>query len=173
MHIALIQEQTDLPTFRRHGSVKYTACIEGWASYCESLADEMGLYETPHQRYGCLEMELWRAVRLVVDTGIHWHGWSRDRAIAYMGGLLTLAPETIAGEVDRYAGMPAQALGYQIGNLCVRGLRDRSRALLGDRFKHRDFHDALTGAGAVTLPVLEGLVDEWLMRQKVAHAAGG
>ena len=162
MHIALIQEQTALPAFRRHGSVKYTACVEGWALYCESLAEDMGLYETAHQRYGRLEMELWRAVRLVVDTGIHWHGWSRERAIATMSGLLTLAPETIAGEVDRYAAMPGQALGYQVGNLCLRGLRDRAEAALGERFRHRDFHDAVTGAGAVTLPVLEGLVGEWL-----------
>ncbi|MCE9657573.1 MAG: DUF885 domain-containing protein [Burkholderiales bacterium] len=162
MHIALIQEATGLPTFRRHGAVKYTACVEGWALYCESLAEEMGLYVTPHQRYGRLEMELWRAVRLVVDTGIHWHGWSREQAIATMSGCLTLAPETIAGEVDRYAGMPAQALGYQIGNLSLRTLRGRAEATLGARFRHRDFHDAVTGAGAVTLPVLEGLVDEWI-----------
>ena len=165
MHIALIQEQTALPAFRRHGSVKYTACIEGWALYCESLAEDMGLYETPHQRYGRLEMELWRAVRLVVDTGIHAQGWSRQRAIGYMAGLLTLSQETIEGEVDRYAAMPGQALGYQIGNLCVRGLREQAEATLGERFRHRDFHDAVTGAGAVTLPVLEGLVGEWLARQ--------
>jgi len=162
MHIALIQEATGLPTFRRHGAVKYTACVEGWALYCESLAEEMGLYVTPHQRYGRLEMELWRAVRLVVDTGIHWQGWSREQAVDFMSGRLTLAPETIAGEVDRYAGMPAQALGYQIGNLSLGRLRSRAESTLGARFRHREFHDAVTGAGAVTLPVLEGLIDEWL-----------
>ena len=166
MHIALIQEASELPTFRRHGSVKYTACIEGWALYCESLALDMGLYETPHQHYGRLEMEQWRAVRLVVDTGIHRHGWDRAQAIAFMTERLTLSPETIAGEVDRYAGMPGQALGYQIGNLALRGLRRRAEATLGARFTHREFHDAVTGAGAVTLPVLEGLVDEWITAQR-------
>ncbi len=165
MHIALIQEATGLPTFRRHGSVKYTACVEGWALYCESLAADMGLYETPHQHYGRLEMELWRAMRLVVDTGIHWQGWSRQKAIDEMAVRLTLAPETIAGEVDRYAGMPGQALGYQIGSLAFRGLRRRAEETLGSRFTHREFHDALTGAGAVTLPVLEGLVLEWIDTQ--------
>ena len=165
MHIALIQEATGLPTFRRHGAVKYTACVEGWALYCESLAEDMGLYVTPHQHYGRLEMELWRAVRLVVDTGIHWHGWSRQQAIEYMSGHLTLAPETLSGEVDRYAGMPGQALGYQIGNLAMRGLRSRAEATLGASFTHRGFHDAVTGAGAVTLPVLEGLLEEWLAGQ--------
>ena len=168
MHIALIQEATELPTFRRRGSVKYTACIEGWALYCESLAEDMGLYETPHQHYGRLEMEQWRAVRLVVDTGIHVHGWNREQAIAFMGDHLTLSAETIAGEVDRYAGMPGQALGYQIGNLALRGLRRRAEQALGARFTHRAFHDAVTGAGAVTLPVLEGLVEEWIATQATA-----
>ena len=169
MHIALIQEASELPTFRRHGSVKYTACIEGWALYCESLAADMGLYDTPHQHYGRLEMEQWRAVRLVIDTGIHVHGWSRAQAIAYMTERLTLSPETIAGEVDRYAGMPGQALGYQIGNLALRGLRRRAESTLGPRFTHRGFHDAVTGAGAVTLPVLEGLVDEWMAAQSASE----
>ena len=165
MHLALLQEARDLPTFRRHGAVKYTACVEGWALYCETLGIEMGMYETPHQRYGQLEMEMWRAVRLVVDTGIHLHDWSREKAIACMSEHLTLSPETIAGEVDRYAALPAQALGYQIGNLALRGLRKKAQAQLGERFSHRNFHTAVMTAGAVTLPVLEDLVGDWLSTQ--------
>ncbi|MGV3479513.1 MAG: DUF885 domain-containing protein [Sphingobium sp.] len=171
MHIALMHEQDGLPDFRRHGAVKYTACVEGWALYCEGLAAEMGLYQTPHEHYGRLEMEMWRAVRLVVDTGIHWLGWSRDQAIAYMTERLALSAETIAGEVDRYAALPAQALAYQIGNLRIRALRARAEAALGDRFSHRGFHDAITGIGAVTLPVLDDLVGAWIDREAATPRA--
>ena len=171
MHLALMSEQSELPAFRRHGAVKYTACVEGWALYCETLGIEMGLYTTPHQHYGRLEMELWRAVRLVVDTGIHAKGWSRDQAIAYMAERLTLARETIEGEVDRYAALPAQALGYQIGNLKLRELRQRAEVQLGEHFNHRAFHAAVMSAGAVTLPVLDDLVNDWLQRQQRAPQA--
>jgi uncharacterized protein (DUF885 family) len=166
MHIALLNEQQDLPAFRRYGAVKYTACIEGWALYCETLGIEMGVYTTPHQHYGRLEMEMWRAVRLVVDTGIHAMGWTRDRAVSYMASLLTLSRETIEGEVDRYAALPAQALAYQIGNLKLRELRQRAETRLGDRFDRRGFHAAVMTAGAVTLPVLDDLVMHWLSQQE-------
>jgi uncharacterized protein (DUF885 family) len=171
MHIALLQELEDLPAFRRYGAVKYTACIEGWALYCEGLAVDMGFYATPHQHYGRLEMEMWRAVRLVVDTGIHWHDWSRDQAIAYMSERLALDPATIAAEVDRYAALPGQALAYQIGNLKMRELRARAEATLGARFTHRDYHDAIMSAGAVTLPVLDDLITNWLARESAPRAA--
>jgi uncharacterized protein (DUF885 family) len=174
MHLALMNEQTALPAFRRYGAVKYTACVEGWALYCEMLGVELGVYTTPHEHYGRLEMQMWRAVRLVVDTGIHWYGWSREQAVAYMAERLSLSRETIEGEVDRYAALPAQALGYQIGGLKLSELRQRAEAQLGARFKHRDFHAAVMGAGAVTLPVLDDLVSDWLQRQQtpgVAHAA--
>lgn len=171
MHLALLNEQTDIPSFRRYGAVKYTACVEGWALYCETLGVEMGLYTTPHEHYGRLEMELWRAVRLVVDTGIHAQGWSRERAIDYMASMLTLSRETIEGEVDRYAALPAQALGYQIGNLKLRELRRRAENRLGTRFSHRSFHEAVMTAGAVTLPVLDDLVEHWLQQQEASHAA--
>jgi uncharacterized protein (DUF885 family) len=170
MHLALLNEQTDLPAFRRHGAVKYTACVEGWALYCETLGVEMGVYTTPHEHYGRLEMEMWRAVRLVVDTGIHVRGWSRENAVAYMAGHLTLSLETLEGEVDRYAALPAQALGYQIGNLKLRELRQRAEAQLGTGFRHRDFHAAVMSAGAVTLPVLDDLVNDWLQRQNAVEA---
>ncbi|MFN0184943.1 MAG: DUF885 domain-containing protein [Aquabacterium sp.] len=173
MHLALLNEQTDIPVFRRYGAVKYTACIEGWALYCENLGIEMGLYTTPHEHYGRLEMEMWRAVRLVVDTGIHAQGWSREQAVAYMAERLTLSRETIEGEVDRYAALPAQALGYQIGNLKLRELRQRAEGRLGTRFSHRGFHKAVMTAGAVTLPVLADLVEDWLQQkeQEASHAA--
>ncbi|MFN9448141.1 MAG: DUF885 domain-containing protein [Rubrivivax sp.] len=174
MHLALLNEQAELPAFRRYGAVKYTACIEGWALYCETLGIEMGLYTTPHEHYGRLEMEMWRAVRLVVDTGIHARGWSREQAVAYMTERLSLSRETIEGEVDRYAALPAQALGYQIGNLKLRELRHRAERQLGTRFRHRDFHAAVMSAGAVTLPVLDDLVSDWLQRQQaneMPHAA--
>jgi len=173
MHMALMNEQSELPAFRRYGAVKYTACVEGWALYCEMLGVEMGVYTTPHEHYGRLEMQMWRAVRLVVDTGIHWYGWSREQAVAYMAERLSLSRETIEGEVDRYAALPAQALGYQIGGLKLGELRGRAEAQLGARFKHRDFHAAVMSAGAVTLPVLDDLVSDWLQRQQtpeVPHA---
>jgi uncharacterized protein (DUF885 family) len=171
MHLALLNEQRDVPSFRRYGAVKYTACVEGWALYCETLGIEMGVYTTPHEHYGRLEMEMWRAVRLVVDTGIHARGWSRQRAVAYMAGHLTLSRETIEGEVDRYAALPAQALGYQIGNLKLRELRARAQSALGPRFQHRRFHTAVMTAGAVTLPVLDDLVSDWLQRELQGEAA--
>jgi uncharacterized protein (DUF885 family) len=174
MHLALLNEESELPAFRRYGAVKYTACVEGWALYCEVLGVELGVYTTPHEHYGRLEMQMWRAVRLVVDTGIHWYGWSREQAVAYMAERLSLSRETIEGEVDRYAALPAQALGYQIGGLKFGELRQRAEAQLGARFKHRDFHAAVMSAGAVTLPVLDDLVSDWLQRQQtpaVPHAA--
>jgi uncharacterized protein (DUF885 family) len=165
MHIALMQEMTELPAFRRANFTKYSACLEGWALYCETLGIDMGLYETQHQHYGRLDMEMWRACRLVVDTGIHIKGWSRERAIDYMQAYLSLSRVTIEGEVDRYIAMPAQALGYQIGNLKFRELRTRAEQRLGGRFDIRAYHDQLMAAGPVTLPVLEEVVDDWLTRQ--------
>jgi uncharacterized protein (DUF885 family) len=171
MHLALLNEQTDIPAFRRYGAVKYTACVEGWALYCETLGVEMGVYTTPHEHYGRLEMEMWRAVRLVVDTGIHAKGWCREQAVAYMTERLTLSRETIEGEVDRYAALPGQALGYQIGNLKLRELRRRAENVLGPRFQHRRFHTAVMTAGAVTLPVLDDLVGDWLHCEQQSETA--
>lgn len=171
MHLALIQEMDQLPDFRRYGAMKYAACLEGWALYCEALGEDMGFYDTPEKRYGRLEMEMWRAVRLVLDTGIHAQGWSRDKAIAFFQDNMAMPLETLTAEVDRYIGMPGQALAYQLGNLKFRDLRARAEAALGDDFRIRDFHDALMAAGAVTLPVLEMLIDDWIANAKVAAAA--
>lgn len=162
MHLALIQEMDRLPDFRRYGALKYAACLEGWALYCEALGEDMGFYDTPEKRYGRLEMEMWRAVRLVLDTGIHAKGWSRDQAIAFFRGNMAMPLETLTAEVDRYIGIPGQALAYQLGNLKFRELRARAQTALGEEFRIRDFHDALMAAGAVTLPVLELLIDDWI-----------
>ncbi len=164
MHLGLIQEMADLPDFRRFGALGYSACLEGWALYCEGLGIEMGLYRTPHQTYGRLDMEMWRACRLVVDTGLHTRGWTRTEAIDYMAANMALPLPTIESEVDRYTGMPAQALAYQIGVLKFRELRARAQQRLGERFDVRAFHDQLLAAGPVTLPVLERLTDDYLSR---------
>lgn len=158
MHLALIQEMQDLPAFRRYGALGYSACLEGWALYCERLGEEMGLYDTPEKRYGRLEMEMWRAVRLVLDTGIHWKNWTREQAVDFFQRHVAMPRATIEAEVDRYIGMPAQALAYQLGNLKFTELRRRAQAELGERFRIRDFHDGLMAAGPVTLPVLDDLL---------------
>jgi uncharacterized protein (DUF885 family) len=176
MHIALMQEAEHLPAFRRHGAIRYPACIEGWAIYCENLGLDMGLYEAPHQHYGRLEMEIWRALRLVVDTGIHWRGWSREQAVDTMARSMAMARPGIEAEVDRYICWPGQALAYQVGNLEYRRLRRSAEERLGEDFTIREFHDTLLSAGAVSLPVLRDLVEEWLTRQlelrETAHADG-
>jgi uncharacterized protein (DUF885 family) len=165
MHIALMQEMKALPAFRRHGALKYSACLEGWAVYCESLGSEMGLYDTPPEHFGRINSELWRAARLVVDTGIHWYGWARERAVEYLSTHVSLSAEAVTAEVDRYAALPAQALAYYLGLDTVRRLRAKAERILADRFNLRHFHDAVIGAGPVTLPVWEELLDGWLMRQ--------
>jgi uncharacterized protein (DUF885 family) len=163
MHLALIQEMEALPKFRRHGALGYSMCLEGWALYCEALGVEMGLYETPAQHYGRLDMEIWRALRLVVDTGIHWLGWSRELAIETMLKHQALPRSTIEAEVDRYISLPAQALAYQIGHLKMRELRKKAENDLGAKFSVRAFHDQIMAAGPVTLPVLERLIGDWML----------
>ena len=165
MHLALIQEQEQLPAFRRYGALGYSACLEGWALYCERLGEEMGLYDSPQKRYGPIEMEMWRAVRLVVDTGLHTKGWTRQQAIDFAAANLALPLATIEVEVDRYIAIPAQALAYQLGNLKFRALRKKAQQRLGERFRLRDFHDALMACGPVTLPILETLMLDWMEQQ--------
>lgn len=162
MHLALIQELDELPAFRRNGAMHYSVCLEGWALYSEGLGEDMGLYDTPEKRYGRLEMEMWRAVRLVVDTGLHSQDWSRQQAIDYFRANMAMPAETVEAEVDRYVGLPAQALSYQLGNLKFRELRARAEARLGGRFDIRAFHAALVSPGAVSLTVLEKTIDDWI-----------
>ena len=171
MHLALMQEMEDLPAFRRFGAMKYSACLEGWALYCERLGEDMGFYDTHEKRYGRLDMEMWRACRLVVDTGIHAKGWTRQQGVGFMRKNLAIPLPTIEAEVDRYIAMPGQALGYQLGNLKFKELRARAEERLGPRFRIRDFHDALMAAGPVTLPVLDDIISDWIEAQEATAAA--
>ena len=172
MHLALIQELTDLPAFRRHGAMNYSACLEGWALYCEALGEDMGLYDSPDKRYGRLEVEMWRAARLVVDTGLHGKGWSRAQAIDYFGKYVAMPIDFIGSEVDRYIGVPGQALGYQIGNLKFRELRARAEREHGDGFDLRAFNDALSSVGAVSLTVLDTAIGAWIEARRPDAVAG-
>ena len=159
LQIAISQELDDLPEFQRHeGS---TAYVEGWGLYAERLADEMGLYSTGLDRLGMLTADSWRSARLVVDTGLHALGWSRQRAIDYFVDHTPVPVDQIAPEVDRYLAMPGQALAYKVGQLEIERLRAEAGSRLGDRFELAAFHDLVLGSGAVTLPVLSTMVDRW------------
>ncbi len=160
LQISLAQELTGLPEFRRNGG--FTAFIEGWGLYSERLGYDMGLYTDPYSRYGQLIYDMWRAVRLVVDTGIHYFGWDRQRAIDYFLAHAAKSEADIINEIDRYIGWPGQALAYKIGQLKMLELRREAETALGDAFDIRDFHDELLGAGALPLDVLENRMDTWL-----------
>ena len=153
-------ELGELPKFRRGGG--YTVYAEGWALYAETLGFDLGLYKDPHSRFGHLQWQAFRAARLVVDTGIHALGWSRQQAIDYMVERTGEKPAFVASEVDRYYSDPGQALAYMIGELKIVELRDRAKRQLGERFDIRRFHNVVLDQGAVPLPVLEQLVDAWV-----------
>jgi uncharacterized protein (DUF885 family) len=160
LQIALQQEMENLPPFRRLAG--FTAYIEGWALYAEQLGEEMGMYEDDYSRFGKLDNEMWRACRLVVDTGIHWFGWSRQQAIDFMAENTSLNKETIATEVDRYIAWPGQALSYKIGEMKIMELRRMAEKKLGQDFDIRQFHDIILNSGAVPLDILEENVHKWL-----------
>ena len=170
MHIALIQEMESLPDFRRYGLSGYSAYVEGWALYCERLGHEFGLLDDPYAHYGRLEMEMWRAVRLVVDTGIHAMNWTRPQAVACMREHLTLPLPTIEAEVDRYIAWPGQALAYKLGEIRIHELRERAMRELGTRFDLRAFHDRLIDCGPVTLDLLDDHLQSWIDSSRVAAA---
>ncbi len=165
LQIAIAQELPALPAFRKNSGT--TAYVEGWGLYAEHLADEMGLYSGDLDRMGMLSFEAWRAARLVVDTGIHSMGWTREKAVLYMRAHTALADNNIDNEVDRYVVWPAQALAYKTGQLEILALRKQAEDALGKRFDIRAFHDVVLGSGAVTLPVLRRQVEAWIAeRQK-------
>lgn len=163
--VAIAQEDQDLPKFRRYGSF-YVAYVEGWALYAESLGKELGLFTDPYQWYGRLSDEQLRAMRLVVDTGLHAKGWTRERAIQYMLDNSSMAESDVVSEVERYIVWPGQALGYKIGQLEITRLRAEAEKALGAKFDVKGFHRVVLTAGQVPLPVLRELVQAWVARRK-------
>jgi uncharacterized protein (DUF885 family) len=164
-HQIALQQELDLPPFRRNFS-SFTAFTEGWGLYSESLGQEMGLYDTPAKKMGQLSYQMWRAARLVVDTGIHSKGWDKARAVAFMREWTALSDANIDAEVNRYISWPGQALGYMIGNIRIRELRAEAEKALGAKFDLRRFHDAVLLQGSVPLDVLERQVRDWIAAER-------
>ena len=164
LQIALAQELENVPEIRKNSS--YTAFVEGWGLYSESLGTDVGLYKDPYSKFGQLTYEMWRAIRLVVDTGIHGMGWSRQQAIAYFKTNSAKNEHDITVEIDRYITWPGQALAYKIGELKIKELRKKAAADLGDKFDIRAFHDTVLENGAVPLDILENHINEWIASVK-------
>jgi uncharacterized protein (DUF885 family) len=164
LQISLAQEKADLPEFRKNGG--YTAYVEGWGLYSESLGEELGLYKDTYSKFGQLTYEIWRAIRLVVDTGIHSKGWTREQAIKYFMENSSKSEHDVTVEVDRYIVWPGQALAYKIGELKIKELRKMAQEQLGEKFDIRAFHDELLGGGSLPLNVLEENMKKWLARVK-------
>jgi uncharacterized protein (DUF885 family) len=162
--VSLAQENEALPNFMRFGG--NTAFVEGWALYAEKLGPELGLFADPYQRYGHLDDEMLRAMRLVVDSGLHAQGWSRDQAIQYMLSNSAMGRTDATSEVERYIAIPGQALAYKVGQLKILELRDRARQALGAGFDIREFHEQVLGTGALPLTVLERKIDDWLASRR-------
>ena len=167
LQISIANELPDQPMFRRQGS--FTAFVEGWALYAEQLGYDMNLYSDPYDRMGQLSYEMWRAVRLVIDTGLHSQGLSRQEAIDYFRANAPKSDNDITNEVDRYLGTPGQALAYKLGQMDISRLRAKARDRLGDRFDLRTFHDQVLGAGALPLSVLDARMDQWIDAQASAR----
>jgi prolyl oligopeptidase len=163
LQIALQMELGDMPDFRRFSG--FTAFTEGWGLYSESLGADLGLYKDPYSQFGALSYEMWRAVRLVVDTGMHYKGWTRQQAIDFFKANAAKTELDIVNEIDRYIGWPGQALAYKIGQLKILEIRRYSAEMLGEKFDIRAFHDALLGGGALPLEVLETRMHRWLAEQ--------
>jgi uncharacterized protein (DUF885 family) len=164
MQLSVQQQLTGLPKFRQHG-LGFNAYIEGWALYAEQLGKEVGFYQDPVSDYGRLSSELFRAVRLVVDTGIHSKGWTRDQVVEFFRKSGAVDEPTIQSETDRYISWPAQALSYKLGQLKIRELRDRAEAKLGPKFDIRKFHDEMLDGGTLPLDLLDARTDKWIAQQ--------
>lgn len=167
LQIALAQELGAMPYFRRN--LNFTAFTEGWGLYAEFLGEEMGIYRDPYERFGRYSMEMWRACRLVADTGIHWLGWDLEEARRWFSENSALAPHNIQTELERYVSDPGQALAYKVGELKLRELRQRARQQLGERFNVRRFHDALLLSGPLPLEILEQQVERWIAQTQAAR----
>jgi uncharacterized protein (DUF885 family) len=165
MQLSVQQQLTGLPKFRLH-RLGFNAYIEGWALYAEQLGKEVGFYQDPVSDYGRLSSELFRAVRLVVDTGIHSKGWSRDQVVEFMRNSGAVDEPSIQSETDRYIAWPAQALSYKLGQLKFRELRARAQKELGPKFDIRAFHDEMLNGGTLPLDLLEARTDKWIAQQK-------
>ena len=157
-------ELEGIPNFRKYSG--YTAFVEGWGLYSESLGYDIGLYEDPYSKFGALTYDMWRAVRLVVDTGMHYKGWSRQEAIDVFKDNAAKTEQDIVNEIDRYLIMPGQALAYKIGQLKLLELKQRAKNQLGDQFDIKEFHHAALSQGALPLAVLEERIDDYLLEVK-------
>jgi uncharacterized protein (DUF885 family) len=163
LQLSLAMDLPDLPSFRKHAG--YTAFVEGWALYSERLGRELGRYQDLYSNYGRLENEMWRAIRLVIDTGVHEQRWSRDQMVDYFHRYTAMDEPNVQSEVDRYIAWPGQALAYKLGQLEILKLREEARQKLGDKFDIRAFHDEVLGNGALPLDVLDAEVNTWMNRQ--------
>jgi uncharacterized protein (DUF885 family) len=164
LQISIAQELTGLPEFRKYQ--EYTAFVEGWALYSERLGKDIGFYKDPYSDYGRLDNDMWRAIRLVVDTGVHSQHWTRQQMVDYFHDHSSLDETNVQSEVDRYVAWPAQALGYKMGQLKILELRDKAKTALGSKFDIRAFHDQVLDSGALPMDVLEQRVDAWIAAQK-------
>jgi uncharacterized protein (DUF885 family) len=165
LQIALAQERTDLPKFRRRDDI--TAFVEGWALYSEYLGEEMGVYRDPYERFGRLSFNIWRACRLMMDVGLHWKGWTVPQAEQCLRENTTLPERFVQYETQRYVAWPAQALAYKVGELRILAMRHAAERTLGDRFDIRAFHDALIDGGPMPIEVLERHMRDWVARQQL------
>jgi uncharacterized protein (DUF885 family) len=166
LQISIAQELTDIPEFRKFKH--YTAYTEGWGLYSERLGKDVGFYQDPYSDYGRLEADIWRAIRLVVDTGVHSQNWTRDQMVQYFHDHSGIDETSVQSEVDRYIAWPSQALAYKTGQLKILELRERAKKALGDKFDIRAFHDQLLDAGALPLDVLDARIAAWIASQPTA-----
>ncbi|HEY1647452.1 MAG TPA: DUF885 domain-containing protein [Terracidiphilus sp.] len=167
LQISIAQELQGIPEFRKFGS--YTAYTEGWGLYAERLGKDVGFYQDPYSDYGRLEADMWRAIRLVVDTGVHNQHWSRQQMVDFFHEYSNIDETSIQAEVDRYIAWPSQALAYKVGQLKILELRDRAQKALGDKFDIRAFHDQVIDSGALPLDLLEARIDAWIEASKAGH----